>query len=633
LSIVFLFHLVVDIPYPVEAQYRAMAKYNTSNFFIPYEDPTLGIKINYPFNWTLQYNEGEGYRFVQFFVPQDPPVYYLEIKLSPLEGRGPLLDLTGKYISYFKQIHSNFNLVDNYLTRVDNILAYKTIFTYRSNNTDFKNMQFLLIHGENVYEIRYSAEAKGYDKWLGIMQNMINSLEIRSTLYTNPEIPEIGLKGIHNDLAVDSKIDTVYIVDYNENRLYAIIGSDNKKQFEIPISSPSGIAVDNIENSVPGILFVANKENNTISLITRYILNQYRLETVPVGAKPLDIDVNPITNRIYVANSGSNSVSVIDYTINYDNYTIQTTALDNVNVEVFPSHLSVNPITNRIYVANSGSNSVSVIDGSINKVIDTIPVGNVPSNTALNPFTNRIYVANSGSDNSSSNFISVINGSTNRILENISVGFSSFGGQQMAIDPNDNTVYVTDFYSDYLYVVSESTNRLLKNVSVLNPSSIGIDMDTNDVYVENLDSHRTYIINGLTYEVINDPLDQAIVSVNIPSSNSGQIICDTAYPLSPRIEFDKGKQLICEAVAEKGFVFDRWEVDDKPVENSTEDLNMTVSNSIRLSATFREVIPLWTNPIIMTIIIFGIIVSMGHLLHWRIVRFRQKRLLRKQYKM
>ena len=56
--------------------------------------------------------------------------------------------------------------------------------------------------------------------------------------------------------------------------------------------------------------------------------------------------------------------------------------------------MAVNPNTNRIYVANYGSNNVSVIDGASNTVVATVAVGSDPDGVAVNPNTNRIYVAN-----------------------------------------------------------------------------------------------------------------------------------------------------------------------------------------------------------------------------------------------
>ena len=50
--------------------------------------------------------------------------------------------------------------------------------------------------------------------------------------------------------------------------------------------------------------------------------------------------------------------------------------------------------TNRIYVTQESSDTVSVIDGTTNTVIATVSVGDLPFGVAVNPTTNRIYVTN-----------------------------------------------------------------------------------------------------------------------------------------------------------------------------------------------------------------------------------------------
>ena len=77
-----------------------------------------------------------------------------------------------------------------------------------------------------------------------------------------------------------------------------------------------------------------------------------------------------------------------------------------------PNDVSVNPNTNRIYITNFKSNSVSIIDGKNGRVVSTIPVGIVPQGVTVNPRTNLAYVANSNS-----NTVSVINGNSARIIK------------------------------------------------------------------------------------------------------------------------------------------------------------------------------------------------------------------------
>ena len=66
--------------------------------------------------------------------------------------------------------------------------------------------------------------------------------------------------------------------------------------------------------------------------------------------------------------------------------------------------MAVNPVTNKIYVANCGSSNVTVIDGATNATT-TVAAGTYPYAVAVNPVTNKVYVANDGSDN-----VTVING-------------------------------------------------------------------------------------------------------------------------------------------------------------------------------------------------------------------------------
>jgi YVTN family beta-propeller protein len=51
----------------------------------------------------------------------------------------------------------------------------------------------------------------------------------------------------------------------------------------------------------------------------------------------------------------------------------------------------------RLYVANFGSNTVSVVDPNQRKVVNTIPVGGLPVGLSVNPLTGVIYVTNLGS--------------------------------------------------------------------------------------------------------------------------------------------------------------------------------------------------------------------------------------------
>jgi YVTN family beta-propeller protein len=86
-----------------------------------------------------------------------------------------------------------------------------------------------------------------------------------------------------------------------------------------------------------------------------------------------------LPGRAYVANSGSNNVTVIDTTTN-------TVVGAPIPVGTHPSSVGVDPTVHRAYVANQGSNNVTVIDTTTNAVIGTpIPVGSAPQAVGIGP--------------------------------------------------------------------------------------------------------------------------------------------------------------------------------------------------------------------------------------------------------
>ena len=96
----------------------------------------------------------------------------------------------------------------------------------------------------------------------------------------------------------------------------------------------------------------------------------------------------------YVANSGANTVSVLDLVYLRPDRTLQ--------VGSQPSALAVNPVRNEIYAVNTQSGSVSVIDANANSVVATIGVHRQPTSIAVDPGGRRAYVSNFGSNSISS---------------------------------------------------------------------------------------------------------------------------------------------------------------------------------------------------------------------------------------
>src|SRR5215204_1467876 len=213
---------------------------------------------------------------------------------------------------------------------------------------------------------------------------------------------------------------------------------------------PVGIAVNPNTKKV----YVANEYSNTVSVLDTE--TDKVKSTIKVGVFPYGIDINPLNNRVYVTNRGSNTVSVIDGSINSKLDDITVSVIDGITNRVIntisvgktPYGIAVNPLFNKIYVADIIKNTVSVIDGKTNKISANISVGKRPTGLEidLTNGSNKLYVANHDSDS-----VSVIDTITNSVIDNIpSVGDSPVG---MAINPITNKLYISNIGSNTVSVI------------------------------------------------------------------------------------------------------------------------------------------------------------------------------------
>ena len=107
---------------------------------------------------------------------------------------------------------------------------------------------------------------------------------------------------------------------------------------------------------------------------------------IEVGDSPIAIGINTNTNRVYVVNYRSDSVSVIDGDTNQK--------IIDIPVGDSPRAIGINQGENKIYVTHLDSNKVSVIDGYNNTKIEDIPVGDGPMDIFIDEPSNSVIVAN-----------------------------------------------------------------------------------------------------------------------------------------------------------------------------------------------------------------------------------------------
>jgi YVTN family beta-propeller protein len=270
---------------------------------------------------------------------------------------------------------------------------------------------------------------------------------------------------------------------------------------------------------------------------------------VPVGEHPIAVAVSERTNRTYVANYESSSVSVID--------SLTEEKIADIAVGPFPESIAILEDFNQIYVAHGGQNGtqVSVIDGSNNSVVKNIFIGQNRIGLAVNDETNELLV---GHWNYPSGSLVVINGTTNEVTRRVSISNASevvafdpesdivymlnggdgreiiirglsyvsvnyfslpsnnSAGGFIEIDPATERVYIlkrtqevgeTDGMSvpaGTLFALASNSLEVIAALNVTSPSGMAIDGISNIVYVSNSWNSSVYVIDGETMQVVRE---------------------------------------------------------------------------------------------------------------------------------
>lgn len=294
---------------------------------------------------------------------------------------------------------------------------------------------------------------------------------------------------------------------------YAVSGT-----VDVPVGKvPYDVAVNRKTNRV----YVVNKKSSTVTVIDGK--TDKTIATVKAGADAQAVAINETTNKIYVANvsgidaNGSpdatkpGSITVIDGKTN------KTTT---VRAELEPIAIAINEKTNTIYVANQGSNDVTVIDGKSNETTsiklreddDTLSEGVLsPNDVAVNTVTNKIYVTGS-----QSNTLAVIDGATKKfavlLLEGEkprtdgTPGTIQYGTTPTyaAVDEKANKVYVANFTSNDVTVVDGAKNETVNLTlqDVQDVYEVAVNPVTGKIYTANLTSKSITVIDGKTNESV-----------------------------------------------------------------------------------------------------------------------------------
>lgn len=252
------------------------------------------------------------------------------------------------------------------------------------------------------------------------------------------------------------------------HRVYVAVGNgfDSSTFFVSVIDGPTNTVNIAVPDFSTGPIYVATNDatnrvyvNHTGAYFAQAINGSTNtvIGNVTTGAYPEGIGTNPLTDRLYIANTNSSSVSVIN-TAGDANSVVTTIPLGNSPVSNL--YLAVLPALNRVFVTVSVSNQVKIIDGVTNTVVQTVQLSGAPRLIAANPVTNRLYMALEGTPGE----VLVMDGTNGSVIATIPIGGGA--AQDVAVSPALNRVYVTSSGSSALTVIDGATNTVATTVDL-----------------------------------------------------------------------------------------------------------------------------------------------------------------------
>jgi DNA-binding beta-propeller fold protein YncE len=349
----------------------------------------------------------------------------------------------------------------------------------------------------------------------------------------------------------------VFVVDVVQNNITAVYGTwkanlndgsysgDGGAASNATMYSPSGVALDTVNN----LLYIADNLNRVIRVVdlATNIINtfagdyNYGDTRSALNARltnPQLMAVDTVNNLLYISDSPSNIVRVVDRTTGIISTFAGTSALSTPSFSAngdggpatsaklnYPRGIAVDIANNLVYFADYYMHAIRVVDrttgiistfagtGSSSgaKIGDggnaTSAILNYPVSVAVDSVNSLVYIIEEMGHR-----VRVVNRTTNIIstfagLTNGTFGFSGDGGpassaklyqpSDVKVDTVNNMVYIADSYNTRIRVVNTTNNiikTLISGIGFTGSSSIAsIDMD--------LDNNLLYYTDAAHYVV------------------------------------------------------------------------------------------------------------------------------------
>ncbi len=321
-----------------------------------------------------------------------------------------------------------------------------------------------------------------------------------------PDGKEIGRLTIGADLRAVAFDNTgrLFVLDHFNNRVYVIQTPQAQLLATIPVNeAPSAGLVDSARN----MLVVANQDNDNLAKIDLGTLKV--VKTIPLASDITALATNATRGRVYAASGSTNSIFVIE----------GNRVIAEVKAGNYPVDLGVDPTTNRVYAANRADGTLSVIDEDSLTVTASPFITTSLSTVAVDPANHKLFagstVLNPDTLAPETTFFAkgfTINSQTVAEYERVNPALQKiYAIASNGVPGSNSRLTLYRFSYDDL-----TQSKLLGSKNGGNTTALAIDPSTNNLFATN--THPLAFTHGLDVFDAQDNLVQSLTQASRTSA-------------------------------------------------------------------------------------------------------------------
>jgi len=199
------------------------------------------------------------------------------------------------------------------------------------------------------------------------------------------------------------------------------------------------------------------------------VSSQPQLDPASSGLiNPRAIVFSPATGKVYAVDTAHGAVEI---------YTDAGEQMHRAAVGAAPVSIAVNPTNGRVYVANAGDGTLTILDGQSDAVVATVSIGSHPYSVALDAGTGKVYVTHTFGDQ-----LTILDGATNT-AKDLKTGSSDL----IAINSRTKTIYLLG-YGGAVKVLDGVSQKLTERPVGKHAWGLTINDVTGAVYVARIEN-------------------------------------------------------------------------------------------------------------------------------------------------